>query len=315
MVGSVQPGATVNAGLRSMVKDQRSARLQSIMGLAAVARQAGHEERLVSGLCGSRPGPTLSDGEDARAGRACPQPPRTCQRGDRRADPGTAGRPVPTRRPSVPTEPASFGIALPCADGFPGIVGGQESTETRDSLRWLIDRRPDLRNELTNGLVDVLIFGMGDFDEAARALSATIAAADLESLARPGQPGLARRRSLASEEHHGPGGRASREPGRVRPPRPRRCTRSSRRISSSVATRPISKAYLGLWTGALTTAGRSRWLRRQLHLEHADDEHEPEVVGHVRVSASESMPGCVAARRTPDRVHEARGGGSRRPAG
>ena len=52
------------------------------------------------------------------------------------------------------------------------------------SLSWLIDRRPDLRNELTYGLVNVLIFKKGDFDEATQVLSAAVGTAELEALAR-----------------------------------------------------------------------------------------------------------------------------------
>src|SRR5262249_29847924 len=141
-------------------------------------------KRTGSRTCGCRPGPTLGDG-----GCWCWQPSRwTARHSPGNRSPNRSGCGPGIRFPTSPD--CSSG-----ADQFrhrpPARRGrrtrrppdGQESRETRASLQWLIDRRPDLRNELTYGLVNVLLSGMGDADEATRVLSAAVASADLDALA------------------------------------------------------------------------------------------------------------------------------------
>ncbi len=166
-----------------MIKDQRSARLESVMGLAAAARQAGHEEEWLQGL-------RRSVGTDQ--GRR-----RTLVMAALALNQSALGREVIAEsvraRPDdpfphiarlfLPSEPVSgpFSIAPDVSRASPN---GRESTETCASLRWLIDRRPDLRTELTHGLASELIYRKGDLDGATRAISAVVATADLEAMAR-----------------------------------------------------------------------------------------------------------------------------------
>ena len=180
-VGIAQPGTAVNAGSWFMIKDQRSARIQSIMGLAAVARQDEHEEDWFKRLRDSAR-------TDPRRWRALVMAALALNRHALARE--AIGELIRARPDDFFPRIACLCLWSHSASSFPASAVPRESpavpesTEFLASLRWLVDRRPDLRSELTYGLVNVLISRKGDVDEAARVLSAAVATADLEALAR-----------------------------------------------------------------------------------------------------------------------------------